>query len=250
MGRGLPLGAKSDLPRSMVQGRVTSFVGSDDIHGALDALVATGMDRWEAAVSMMAAGIDPIEFPGLAAVPKDFLLHEAMKDPGKSMIILQGIAQMDPKGANAAMNFILEGRTISYDYLQNLPGGMKWITSLPRNLTITGPMFMDKLSVRDLPENLTADLFLEKSPVRSLGEGLHITGSLDLGGTRITTLPRGLQVDGFLDLTESRKWDGRIPADARIDSLYTPRHPKNYSDLKSITLDEWRALYPNGEPRG
>jgi hypothetical protein len=226
-------------------------VGPDDISGAIDALVATGMDRWDAVVSMIAAGMDPAAFPALAAVPRNFLRHEAMRNLEKAMIVLQGIAQVDPKGANAAMNFILEGRTICYDYLQNLSGGMKWITSLPRDLTVTGPMFMEKLSVKDLPENLTADLFLRDSPVRTLGKGLHISGSLDLGNTKITTLPEGLWVDGFLDLTKARKWDGQIPAGARIRTLYTPRHPNGDGrDRQSIKLKEWRALYPHGEPRG
>ena len=52
----------------------------------------------------------------------------------------------------------------------------------------------------DLSVNVGGDLYLGKTSIESLPQGLSVGGILDLSGSSIESLPEGLSVGGSLDL--------------------------------------------------
>jgi hypothetical protein len=77
--------------------------------------------------------------------------------------------------------------------------------------------------------------------VTALPDGVRVAGWLDLRGSGLVSLPAGLKVE-VLDLHGCERWDGRIPADAKVSGkVYTDGH------FKGILLRDWHRLHPNGE---
>ena len=79
----------------------------------------------------------------------------------------------------------------------------KGITSLPKDLTVGGYLYLQETGITSLPDGLTVGgpLYLEDCTcITSLPEGLTVGGSIYLSGTSITSLPDGLVVGLDIDL--------------------------------------------------
>lgn len=68
-----------------------------------------------------------------------------------------------------------------------------------------GDLFLSRTSIAELPEGLRVegDLRLSGTPIKKLPEGLRVGGYLDLSGTNITELPEWLKVGINLDLSQA-----------------------------------------------
>jgi hypothetical protein len=196
---------------------------------ALDALLATGLSRWDAMVALVAAGVKPAAFPDLRGVPRAALCP--FPSLGDALYRFHTLAQKRPEAGNAALNAYLKGVTVA-DNLRL--SNQRWVTALPSGLRV---------------ERI---LDLQGTGVTALPEGLESGGTLDLRGTPIVSLPAGLAAYRGLLLTGCRAWDGRIPEDLRTQgprpnvatltwTLHTDAHPDG------LTLPAWRALHPHGE---
>ena len=84
-----------------------------------------------------------------------------------------------------------------YLYLQGT-----YITSLPEGLTVGGGLDLYGTGITSLPKDLNVGVYLDLcgTGITSLPEGLTVGGNLDLRGTGITSLPEGLTVGGGLYL--------------------------------------------------
>ena len=79
------------------------------------------------------------------------------------------------------------------------------ITSLPKDLTVGGYLYLQGTGITSLPDGLIVGghLYLEDcTGITSLPEGLTVGGSIYLSGTSITSLPDGLTVGGDLYLKD------------------------------------------------
>ena len=80
------------------------------------------------------------------------------------------------------------------------------ITSLPKDLTVGGYLYLQGTGITSLPDGLTVGgpLYLENcTGITSLPEGLTVGGSIYLNGTGITSLPDGLVVGLDIDLRDT-----------------------------------------------
>ena len=77
----------------------------------------------------------------------------------------------------------------------------------------------------------------------SIPRGLWVAGDLLLEDcSDLETLGPAMTVSGGFQIYDCRRWDGRIPLDAKIGGkIFTPVHKTG------TTLDQWRALHPHGE---
>jgi hypothetical protein len=152
-----------------------------EAEATVQALLATGSTPWEAALTLVNAGLSLPASLGFDGVPSEALRHhptvsDAMEAFGQ--IAMAG----NPIGANAAFNAYLAGRKAgdaefpAICYRGQALG--PWITSLP--------------------------------------DGLEVMGDLALYGSRIAHLPQGLRVGGNLDLTGCGAWNRTIPADTMV----------------------------------
>jgi hypothetical protein len=210
----------------------------------LAGLVAAGMDRWDAKLALVEAGLAPELFPEFAALPKSFLASNRSWTPEQALLAFAGIAQADPEGANLAWNAWLEGRTVAGDL--TLAPAPDWITSLPEGLVIGGSLDVRGSRLTALPRGLVVEGGLNawNTPVGSLPDGLRVGGMLELRCTPITTLPQRLRVGGRLALTGCDHWDQCLPKDTEVGGLLlTDRH------LHGIDVDAWRQQHPQGEGR-
>jgi hypothetical protein len=217
-----PLNPQADPPPRRLP--VLDPVLAGDPEGAVRALMATGMPRWDAMVALLGAGVDPWAFVALRGLPKDRL--RAFPDAQEAMAAFHGIHREDSWGANAALNAYLEGRTVEGN-LSLTP--FTWVEGLPAGLVVRGHLHLG-------PFHLS-----RARPWATLPEGLRVGGGLFLRGTQLATLPKGLWVGGVLAVFDCPSWDGRIPGDAEVGlGIETDRHP-------NLPLAEWRQAYPHGE---
>ena len=99
-----------------------------------------------------------------------------------------------------------------------------WPDSLPGGLEVEGSLLLPRRGLARLlwKPKVGADLWLEKSGIVALPDGLEVGCSPWLRGCR--------------------DWDGQIPEDARVGArVVLDRH------VHGIPLMEWRARYPLGE---
>jgi len=95
------------------------------------------------------------------------------------------------------------------------------IKTLPEGLTVSGRLNLEGSQIETLPEgiNVGDSLHLAGSQVETLPEGLNVSGNLNLSNSQIKTLPEGLTVGGSLDLTDSQI--KTLPEGLNVsDSLY------------------------------
>jgi hypothetical protein len=214
----------------------------------LRALMATGMPPWDAKIALLEAGVEPATFPEFAALPSSFLAPGAMREPERAFAALHGIAQIDPVGANRALNAYLEGRT-----LDKLDLSVRdWITALPQGLRVRERLMLGHVpNLQHLPAGFHVEgvLDLAETGLAALPDRLRVDGDLYLTDCpNLEALPAGLRVGGLLDLTGSMRWDGQVPADAQVGEG-RPNLPSLFTDghLSGITLGDWRKLHPHGE---
>lgn len=208
---------------------MTEHAGDHVILDALNALIATGADRWDAVITMLEGGANPSDIPGLSEVPQ--LFWRRFRDDDAALAGIRALAMDNPKGANAAANMYLAGRRTTI----NDPGvelNGEWLTSLPAGFSVGNGGLCD----------------LRGTGLKTLPEGFTVEGSLWLNDSHIETLPKGLRIGAkeTLDLRRCAAWDGQIPDDAVMGFVITDEH---IGEGNGVTLDEWRRLYPNGEPR-
>jgi hypothetical protein len=194
--------------------RTPDAVPAQDSEALLAAIRATGAGEGEAFVLLAQA------MGSKAAVPHLNSYLQQNRFPDSVVMVLEEVGVRDPALANAALKAWPWGRTVEgdLDFTQT-----EWLKVLPRGLRVKGSLLLLHSSIVALPEDLDV-------------KALH------LEGTDFVNLPRGLVVRDFLDMADCPRWDGRIPADARVEGkLVTDRHPDG------ITLPRWRRLHPRGE---
>jgi hypothetical protein len=232
-----------------------------DLQAALDGLLATGMPRWDAMLALVEAGADPEAFPDLAAIPQGFRrpfvgMRQAFAD-------LADCAREQPAWANFVLKAMLEGRTsIGVGFPESVP---TWLTFLPDHLVTLGHLNLRDCSLLNaLPRHLTVggSLLLEGTQVREIPTEVRVGNALTLArvttglpaglavrklvatGSAIRHLPEQLIIGESLELRNCDQWDGQIPMDARVSGkIFTDSHA-----LGGLTLADWRAFFPNGEP--
>jgi hypothetical protein len=211
--------------RTVAADKGGAAVTADVDHGAtVRALLATGMLRWDAMLTLVeGGGVDPRCIPGLEGVPPDTVKTMNLDDFYLTIAI---VGEKDPEGCNAFVNAYLEGREVEDDLELTWP----WLKTLPKGLVVHGRVE------------------LQGSGVVALPDGFKVKGCLWLERTPIAALPKGLDVEEVLDLRGCTQWDGRIPKDARIGyrqsdahNIFTDAHPAG------LTVANWRQRYPNGE---
>jgi hypothetical protein len=119
------------------------------------------------------------------------------------------------------------------------------VAALPSGLRVGGGLYLANTQIAELPGDLRVfgTLDLRGTPLATLPDGLAVGDDLDLGGSQIQHLPERLAVAGSLNLMVCVAWDGRIPQGVTVgNAVHTSRH------ANGIALDEWRSLYPEGEP--
>jgi len=177
--------------------------------------VVLGMSKWEAAGRAAEAGL-------LADVQPIWDSYVRRVTQSRTLMgVLDQVAEGSPAVANRWLKAWLQGRRI--------PGSLilachDWAEGLPEGLDLEG------------------DLMLSRSPLAVLPGRLKVGGELWLDQSGLGSLPEALEVGGSLWLRRCRRWDGRIPRDARVKSrVFTDYHPGG------VPLEEWRARYPLGE---
>jgi hypothetical protein len=221
----------------------------------LDALLATGASRWEAAGLVANAA-------GTAAVaPLWDRWVKRLTNPAGVVKALDEVACGSPATASIWLNRWLTGRSVN----GNLDlGNRRWVTVIPGWFGVSGFLDLRGTSLVSLPPFVAVggNLNLEGTGIASLPTETHVQGSLQLGSLGIEALPEGLRVGGGLDLHDTpirslpaklhlrgkltlvgaAAWDGQIPDDAHVGFLVvTDRHPRG------MPLSDWRDLYPDGE---
>jgi hypothetical protein len=219
----------------------------DQVVAAVEVLRATGVPLWDAAMTLVQAGLDRAAVASSLGIPARALADLEGQEPLGSasmpqpqdrdnifhaLIIFGRIGKGDPLGACAALNAYLTDREL--DAGVNL-GGSRWVTHLPDTLRRVGDLDLQSTSITALPANLKVI-------------------DLRLGASLIRSLPKGLEVDSMLDLRHCAAWDGRIPEDARVGEGLRrpgapPAHQRVFTDrhFAGITLAAWRRLHPQGE---
>jgi hypothetical protein len=193
---------------------------------------------WDAAVSLVAAGLDRGDVAILAGVPRRALKPFPTLDA--VLRACAGVARTDPAAANATLNAYLAGRHLEGGLVLE---GLEWLTALPQGLRVVGFLQVMDTPLASLPKGLVVDGYctLWETQVRSLPEGLQVGQGLLLFGETIQTLPEGLRVGGELDLKGCGAWDGRIPPDAEVGGKI-----RSNCHSKDLTLKQWRAKFPDG----
>jgi hypothetical protein len=231
-----------------------------ETEATLNALVATGMPRWDAGVALLALGAPKrCVFPDLAGVPDAFVMD--LPDPNLAFKLFRDLGEVDSAAGNAVVNAYFAGRTVEGDlrlYFQD------WLTHLPAGLVVRGSLDLSKATLVRLPDDLRVDgsLDLQQSSIEEVPAGLKVGGSLNLWETRIAelpdglrvgrdldlecsdlqALPRDLRVGGDLNLRHCKGWDGVIPGDIQVGGLVFTDPQGN-----GCTLQEWRASQRSGE---
>jgi hypothetical protein len=215
---------------------------SPGLQDALDALLATGMLRWDALLALKEAGVAPAELPLPQGVAPDLLLPvDGSRGWEAFYYAIRLLGGRDPAAANATLNAYLEGRT-----LEGSVAFTRWpkLTSLPPGLVVNGFLALDGTGLQALPDGLVVRGYLDlcDTPIASLPERLTVEGDLHLEWVpHLVTLPKGLKVANDLIIRGCPKWDGRIPDDAEVGNrIATDRHPVE------ISLPEWRRLHSGG----
>lgn len=174
---------------------------------AMTAMIASGMDRWEAfGLAYVDADPEGVVGPWLATMTEAAKEWEGSNVQGFTHAMM-AVGKVNPQLADRL--FFEAVKT------GNVP---KWMGS-------DGISWHETDWLTRLPDGIEArSLFLNRN-------------------VNLKSLPGGMRlVDGSLDMTGCVSWDGIIPEDAVIGfKVYTDLHPEG------ITLDEWRRLHPNGE---
>jgi hypothetical protein len=228
------------------------------LEGALAALMATGLRRWDALLFLAGelAGQDAahtiLDIPRAALQPFPLFLD--------AIEAFSGVAILDPRAANLALNAYLEDEWVSGDLdLRERP----WVTCLPENLRVGGTLNLCGGPLESLPIGLVVrgDLVLRKTAIAVLPEDLRVGGSLQLqealiealppglvangvkgslwlGGTQIQVLPDGLRLWGALDL-----WGTPLVHLPRGLGVGLQPHPDNHGlDLRECV--HWDGVIP------
>jgi hypothetical protein len=193
----LPLLSANDQP---LAGKAQAAVAERDVvsdwTGALTALLATGLPRWDGVIALLGAGVAPGAFPELAGLPASFLRPGAIPDATVALRAFDGIAAVDPEGAGAALCAWLDGRS-----LEDLSLGEPWMNRLPDRLEVKGTLCLQGSAIVDLPVTLRlgGELNIRGTAVAALPAGLKVGGDLLMEGSLIRHLPDRLEVGGYVE---------------------------------------------------
>jgi hypothetical protein len=221
-----------------------SLEGGFDPEPLILTLMATGQTRWDAALTVLAAGAEPATIPFLRGVPAECLCSFERVDD--ALPAFQRVAEADPVGANAALNAFLAGRGLVGIEVRWLELAMNWpwVTILPDGLRVDRPLEIRAPRLAAWPDRFQADggLRLRGGVTAILGRGLTVGGHLILEGVPFRALPAGLRVGGDLVLRQCPFWDGRVPEDAQVGGLVVTNAYRN-----GLSLADWRRRNPYGE---
>jgi hypothetical protein len=226
-----PLRASAGPPAAAAPATEASGLDRDP-GGALTALLATGMAPWDAMVALLGAeAADPSDFPALQEVPKELLVPMS---PGRAIEAFETFALSHPQRANAALAAFLAGRTVDGDLGV---AHMRWVTSLPAHLTVTGDLELRESGITALPERLAVGghVLFHGAKITTLPDDLEVGGNLILIHSNLAVVPERLRVGGALSLQDTLV--AAIPKGLRAHDLYL-----GDSRAKDLVLPDGLAL--------
>jgi hypothetical protein len=171
----------------------------EDPEGAVRALMATGMLRWDALVALAEADSASAFRLTMAGLPPALL---RLRQAEALLRALDRRAAAGPSAANGVLNLFLEGRQLFRTLSLERRG---WVTSLPERLR-TSTLHLRETGIVALPDKLVVDgsLFLQGC---FAWDGRIPPGVEVRGHVHTDTYPNGIRLKGWrLDHPRGERW--------------------------------------------
>jgi hypothetical protein len=198
------MGLKGAQPAPSGDVGVGATCGLPDLEGTIQALLATGMCRWDAMVTLLQAGVAQEVFPALAGVPHGALRPVGTIHSQTAVLLFDEVGRDDPGGGNRALAAYLGTLGLETPYLGSPDHEQVWLTALPANLRVGEAWLSMCLGLTALPAGLEVEtnLFALRCPnLTTVPPDLKVGEDLNLLGAGIRSLPAGLKVGGSLTLS-------------------------------------------------